>query len=348
MSRTRKVLVSAILLTSLAVGALLLYRRAAHPPEIARLLPEGDVLVYVNLKPIHLWDVSQSKPGQVEGDYQTFIDQTGIQFQRDLDEAAMSRRDTPDGRDIESTEILTGRFDPQRLKAFLEKISAQRDNYHGRIIYLIPHEGHSVRVSLLDDKRVAVTNMASSDPMHEIIDGTDKLPDGPALLQGFFMQVPLASLGWLIVRTGSGSQRPRMPGGLSFDFFENTTTVGSVRYKGDLLLRADVIAATDNSAKKVVESAGGFLSMYRTVAQSVGAHGTDPDVKAAIDSIQVQQNKNVAVFTATVSQRFLKKLVAEAQTEAAPAAASPSPTPAQRPSRLHHQTTKATPKPPAE
>lgn len=339
MPRYRKLLVSVLVLALFAIAlAWLLYRHAAQPPEIARLLPEGDVLVYANVKPIHLWESGQSKPTHIEGDYQSFIDQTGIQLERDLDEAAMSRRDTPDGHDTESTEILSGRFDPQRLKSWLVKTSAQRDSYHNRIIFLIPHEGHAVRVCVLDQKRVAVTNMASSDPMHEIIDGADKPPQGPSLLQSYYQQVPLASLAWLIIRTGSGSQRPQMPNGWSFDFLESTTTVGSLRYKGDLLLRAEVIAASDNAAKNVMDSASSFLSMYRAVAQSLGAHGTDPDVKAAIDSIQVQQNKNVAVFTATLSQRFLKKLVSEAQSEAAVASPSPSPAPRhrRRPDRRLH------------
>lgn len=345
----RKLLISVLLLAMLAVVGLFLYRRSAQPPELARLLPEGDILVYANLKPAHLWDAAKSRPVQVEGEYQSFIDQTGIQFERDLDEAAMSRRETTDGKDTESSEILAGRFDQQRLKAFLEGISTQRESYHDRILYTIPHEGHTVRVCVLDAKRVAITNMASSDPMHEIINGADKLPDGPSLLQRYYRRVPLASLGWMIVRS-AGSQRAQLPAGWSFDFLENTVTVGSVRYKGDLLLRADVIAGSESEAKRVVEAAGGFVSLYRTIAQSLGTRGTDADVKAAIDSIQMQQNKNVAVFTATVSQRFLKKLISEAGSEGAPVGptTSPSPSPApQHKFRRHRRLPKANPTPPA-
>jgi hypothetical protein len=315
-------------------------------PEIARLLPEGDAIVYANLKPAHLWDLTRSTPVAVEGEYQNFINQTGIQFERDLDEVAMSRRDTADGKDTESTEIFLGRFDAQRLKTYLESISTQRDSYHGRLLYIIPHEGHTVRVCVLDASRVAVTNMASSDPMHEIIDGIDSSPAGPSLLQSYYRKVPVASLGWLIVRNGP-TQAAQLPGPLSFDFLNNTVTVGSVRYAGDLKLRADVIAATDDSAKQVVDSASSFLAMYRTVAQSVGTHGTDADIKAAIDSIQVEQNKNVAVFTATLSQRVLKKLVSDVGPRSAAPTASPSPTPDQR--RHHHPRRKSMerPTPPA-
>jgi hypothetical protein len=343
----RKLLIAIPLLIAVAVLGFWIYRHSARPPEIARLLPEGDVILYANLKPAHLWDLAKSKPVQVEGEYQRFIDQTGIQFERDLDEVSMSRRDTADGRDTESAEVFAGRFDEQRLRSFLESISTQRDSYRGRILYVIPHEGHTVRVCVLDRKRVAVTNMAASDAMHEIIDALEDSPAGPSLLQGYYQHVPAASLGWLLIRNGSGVQSAQLSGGWSFDFLENTVTVGSVRYEGDLRLRADVIAASDNAAKQVVDSAGSFLSMYRTIAQSVGAHGNDPDVKAAIDSIQIQQNKNVAVFTATLSQRFLKKVVSEAGSQAAAPAASPSPSPGPKRHRYRRHKITARRTPPA-
>lgn len=348
MPSRRKLLISVLFLAALAVLGLIFYQRSLQP-AIARLLPEGDVLVYANLRPAHLWEMAKSRPVQPESEYQRFIEQTGIQFERDLDEAAMSRRDTPDGKDTESSEVFLGRFDPQRLKAFLESISSSHDNYRDRVIYVIPHEGHTVRVCVLDEKRVAVTNAAPADSMHEIIDGTEKLPGGPSLLRAYYQRVPLASLAWIIVRTGPGAERPQLPTGWSFDFLENTVTVGSVRYKGDLLLRADVIASSDDGAKNVADSAGSFLSVYRTVAQSVGAHGTDADVKAAIDSIQIQQNKNVAVFTATLSQRFVKKLVSEAGVEPAATEASPSPTPIPQPRKRHkhRRQPRANPTPPA-
>lgn len=342
----RKLLISVLFLALLAVVAgLLLYRRSQQPPELARLLPEGDIIVYANLKPVHLWEMTKTQPAHAEGEYQNFIDQTGIQLERDLDELAMSRRPTADGKDTESVEVLAGSFDSGKLTTFLEKLAAQKDSFHGHIIYVIPHEGHTVRVSILDPRRVAITNMASSDQIHEIIDGTETTPEGPSLLQAYYKHVPVTSLGWVILRTGSVSQ---LPNGYSFDFLENTVTVGSVRYAGDLLLRADVVAPSDNDAKRVVDSAGGFLSMYRTVEKAVTPHGTDADVKAAIDSIQVQQNKNVAEFTATLPQRVVKKLVSEAGSQVTKPAASPSPAPPPEHRRRHrrHKAT-ASPTPPA-
>src|SRR5262249_6901604 len=138
-----------------------------------------------------------------------------------------------------------------------------------------------------------------------------------------YRNVPLTSLAWLIDRIPPNAPTPQLPGGINFSFLENTVTVASLRYAGDVLFQADVIAPTEADAKNVMESAKTFLAVYRTVARTVRTKGTDADVKAAIDSIQVNQKGNVTVFNATLSQKFLKKLV-EVQPEGVTAAPSPA------------------------
>jgi len=325
MAKHRKLLISVLLLALVGSAAVLLWLRTRRAPEAVRLLPEGEIILYANLKPAHLWDLGQSRPVQLEGDYRDFVEQTGIQFERDLDEVAMSRRDTPDGKDTESSEVLVGQFDQQRLRNYLEKISAERTTYHDRTIFSVPHEGHTVRVSILDPRRVAVTNMVSADPIQAIIDAWYSPPAGPALLREHYPRVPVTALGWMIANIPAGAKAPQLPMGWSFDFLENTVTVASLRYQGDVRLQADVIARSEADAIRIVDNANTFLTISRAASQSLGARGPDPDVKAAFDSIQAQQNKNVAVFTATVSQRMLKKLVFEARPESTAPVPSPSP-----------------------
>src|SRR5262249_3696856 len=114
MGKNRKLLILVLLLAAVGVAAFLLYHRAEQPPAAARLLPEGDRLFYLNLRPLHLRDLSKSKPAELERGYREFVEQTGIQFERDLEEVAMSRRDSPGGRDVESAEVFVGRFDTER------------------------------------------------------------------------------------------------------------------------------------------------------------------------------------------------------------------------------------------
>ena len=321
MFKHRKLLILAsLLVAAIAIGAFL-YHRGTQPPESASLLPEGDLIIYLDLKPVHLFDLDKSGPVRLEGEYKDFVEQTGIQFERDLDEVAMSRRDTPDGRDVESSEIFIGRFDEARLKNYLQKLASDTERYRNYTIYSIAHEGHVVRVSLLGAGKVAATNMASAEPMHGMIDRTFKPSSGPTLLKDHYHDVPLGSLAWLMDRISNKPDNVPLPGGFGLTLPSDTVAVASLRYTGSLLFRADVFAQSEVQAKQIVDSANTHLALVRSIGQVVGTRGPDKDIKAAFDSIQVEQKENVAVFTATVPQTILKKIWSEAQAEGAVPAA---------------------------
>jgi hypothetical protein len=326
MRKYRKLLISALLLVMVVALGFLLYRRTSIAPEAIRLLPEGDRLGYVNLQPVHLLDMARS-PVQLDQEYRDFIDQTGIHLERDLDEAAISRRDTPDGKDVESSEIFVGRFDAERLKNYLQKLSTATETYRDHTVFSIPNENHTVRVCILDGSRVAVTNMAAADSMHGIIDQFYKPSQGPSLLADYYHDVPVTSVAWLIGRIPDDPDGVQIPGGLSFTFPAKAVAVASLRYNGALLCQADVFAQSESDAKQIVDSANTHLTLARSIAQWMGAKGPDKDVKAAFASIQVQQKEKMAVFTATIPPAILKKIWAEAQPESPAPSPLPSPTP---------------------
>src|SRR5258708_1339122 len=299
MRKYRKLLISALLLVMVVALGLLLYRRASQPPETVRLLPEGDRLIYVNLKPVHLMNLNNAQPVVEKllsifdvkpSGYRNFVEQTGIHLERDLDETSMSRRDTPDGKDVESSEIFVGRFDTERLKNFLQKLAVTTETYRDHIVFSIPNESHTVRVCILDNTRIAVTNMSAAGPMHGIIDQFYKPSGGgPSLLAGYYHDVPVTSVAWLIGRIPDEPDAVQLPGGLSFSFPGSGVAVASLRYNGALLCQADVFAQSESEAKQIVDSANSHLALARGIAQFMGTKGPDKDVKAAFASIQVQQ-----------------------------------------------------------
>jgi hypothetical protein len=324
MLKHRKLLILAsLLVAAAAVGFVIIYHHSTQVPEVARLLPEGDLIVYANLKPVHLFDLNKSGPISPEGDYKDFIDRTGIQPERDIDEVAMSRRDTPDGRDVESSEILIGHFDQNRLRDYLQLLSSAREPYRNLTIYSIAHEGHTVRVALLEGSRVAITNMASPEPMHGIVDRSLKPSAGPVLLS-HYGDVPLGSMAWLIDRIPNKPDNVELPGGFAITLPAEAVAVGSLRYTGSLLLRADVFAQSEAQARQIVDSANSHLALVRSIGQFIKAKGQDQDIKAAFDSLQATQKENVATFTATIPQSVLKKIWSEAQSQGAiPASGKP-------------------------
>jgi len=316
MFKHRKLLILAILLVVATAVGIVIYHHSTQVPEAARLLPEGDLILYANLKPVHLFDLNKSGPINPEGDYKDFVDRTGIQPERDIDEVAMSRRDTPDGRDVESSEILIGHFDQSRLRDYLQLLSSSRELYRNYTIYSISHEDHTVRVALLDVSRVAITNMVSPEPMRGIIDRSLKPSAGPALLS-HYSDVPLGSLAWLIDRIPNKPDNVQLPGGFSITLPAEAVAVGSLRYTGSLLLRADVFAQSEAQARQIVDSANSHLALVRSIGQFIKTKGPDQDIKAAFDSLQATQKENVATFTATIPQSVLKKIWSEAQSQGA-------------------------------
>ncbi|HWG40133.1 MAG TPA: hypothetical protein VN658_06260 [Candidatus Acidoferrales bacterium] len=316
MFKYRKLLILVILLVVAAAVGFVLYRHSTQVPEAARLLPEGDLIIYANLKPVHLFDLNKSGSVQPQGEYKDFIDHTGIQPERDIDEVAMARRDTPDGRDVESSEVLIGHFDQSRLRDYLQLLSSAREPYRNFTIYSIAHEGHTVRVALLDGGKVAITNMVSPEPMHGIIDRSLKPSAGPVLLS-HYSDVPLGSLAWLIDRIPNKPDNVQLPGGFAITLPAEAVAVGSLRYTGSLLLRADVFAQSEAQARQIVDSANSHLALVRSIGQFIKTKGPDQDIKAAFDSLQATQKENVAVFTATIPQSVLRKILSEAQSQGA-------------------------------
>ena len=182
-----------------------------------------------------------------------------------------------------------------------------------------------MRVALLDGGRVAITNMVSPEPMHGIIDRSFKPSAGPVLLS-HYSDVPLGSLAWLIDRIPNKPDNVQLPGGFAITLPAEAVAVGSLRYTGSLLLRADVIAQSEAQARQIVDSANSHLALVRSIGQFIKTKGPDQDIKAAFDSLQATQKENVATFTATIPQSILKKIWSEAQSQGAiPAASKPKP-----------------------
>src|SRR3954470_6429426 len=78
----------ALAVVIVAIAAAVLLRKAA-PPESVRLLPEAQAYLYVNVGPLRRADIQMS-PVQLDPDYAQFVQETGFQFERDLDEAAFA------------------------------------------------------------------------------------------------------------------------------------------------------------------------------------------------------------------------------------------------------------------
>jgi hypothetical protein len=324
--RRRLPIIIAVLLIAGAV-ALIVFLRKHAPPEAARLLPGADGFVYVNLQWMRRANLLGELPAVPhDPEYEQFIQQTGFQFERDLEEVAFAVHYSAPAVQPRFSEVFVGKIDGERLRAYLAKLASTTENYRSVDIYTIPLEGRTLRVAVLGPDTVAASNVDDPQVIQGIVNRSRKLASpfgGPSLLRQYYKHVPLASLAWAIVKINPSADGSRaMSGGWSSWFSQPAVLLASIRYLRELHLRAVVFAGSEQEAKKVAERADGYLSLFHSAEAAAGAQGSDPDVKALFDSVQIEQQKDRVLLSAKVPVGFLRKALAEA-----PLAVSPEPAP---------------------
>ena len=327
--RRRVPVLLAVLAVAAALVAVVQLRRRA-PPEPARLLPGADGFLYVNLKWLRtLKAIGQLPPVPHDPDYERFIQETGFQFERDLDEAAFAVHypaswgngatggNAPRPR---LTEVFVGRIESQRLASYLRKIAGTVETYHSTVVYTIPYEDAAFRVAVLNVDSVAVSNHDDPAVIRGIIDRSHKLASpfaGPALLRQYYKALPVVSktlpvlkLAWFIGRVQPSNDL----GSWSVLFPKPTTVVVSAfwsLYSPTLQLRAEAHTANAADAQRLTDQVSTYVNLFHAAELAVATHGADPDVKAFFESLSVQTSGDRAVLTAVIPPAFLRKVVEE-------------------------------------
>jgi hypothetical protein len=321
MTHRRTKLSIAIVIVVLLLLAGAIYLRKEAPPEAARLLPESDGIVYFNLRPLRSATHFDLHPVQHSPEYQQFIDATGIQFERDLDEAAFAlhRMTNPRGPNgsVAFSDVFVGHFDGRRLAQYLASIAPSQENYAGHTIYNIPSEGRTVRVALLGYDIVAVSNAPSPEQIHSMIDRyrTAALPfSGSSILSKHYSQVPLLSIAWGLgqIALPLGANGPRVMG-IRVPLQVDATFIASLTWIGKVHLRVEEIAPSDGAAADTTESLQTILTLVKSMANTGVSEPFDADARTLINSIAVERHRNQAVLTATIPTGLLQRVMSSPQ-----------------------------------
>ena len=283
MPRRTKATIIIVLLVLLLV-ALAAYLRRKAPPEAARLLPESDCILYFNLRPLRAYTHFDRNQVPRDPQYQAFIDATGFEFERDLDEAAfglhrMSNPLGPNGA-VAYSEVFLGHIDGKRLARYLGSIAAQTEEYAGHTIYDIPSQGRTVRVALLGYDMVAASNTPTPEQIHSMLDRyrTSALPfSGSSLLTDHYSEVPLLSVAWGIgkITVPLKSDGIRIMG-FHFPIALDTTFIGSLRWAGALRLRIEEIAPTELAATVSSDALSTMVAIGRAAENNLPSAMTNP------------------------------------------------------------------------
>jgi hypothetical protein len=327
-ARRQLVIISiCVLLFVGAVGIVVVLRKQAAP-EPARLLPEADAVIYVDLATVRNLTAFDQPLPQLAPGYEEFVRETGFSFERDLDEAAMAvHRGSPKASahgvarsDARYTEVLVGHYDPIKLAQYLHQHARSTEAYRGVDVFSFPIENRTLRIALLAIDTVAISNLDDPGDIHGIIDRFKKvaLPfGGPPLVREYYRKIPLGSLLWAIARLPASSNWPNatssftLPGGIDVGLPGDCDVVVSLRMLTTIHARADFYTQSAQAARQFTEQTSTFLAVFRGIQASTTSGSGDADVKAVFDSIKVSQSDNRAEITATIPPSFLRKLVAQ-------------------------------------
>jgi hypothetical protein len=325
--RIRRTFPIALAVVAIAAAVTLTVQLRKHaPPEAARLLPGADGFLYANFG--WMRKASNGKPlfpVSHDPDYERFIQETGFDYERDLDSVAFAIHypekwpgggtggSAPEAR---FSEVFVGHFDATRCTDYLKRNAKSVENYGSVDIFTIPISGRTFRIAMLGVDIVAASNHDDPAVIRGMVDRSRRLASpfgGPALLRRYYKRVQLASPMWLVARI--------VPSAPEFDGWSNVFAkpadlVASVSYNplhlplraGALHLRAEAWAASGDDAREITDKLNVFLAMFHSAEASVGSPGTDADVKAAFESVQVRQEESRATIIATLPAGFFHKL----------------------------------------
>ena len=326
-----------LLLMLALVGALAVavWLRKTAPPESARLLPESDAILYVNLRPLRLATHFDRTPVSHSPDYQHFEDATGIQPERDLDAVAFAlhRMPNPNGPNgpVAYSEVFEGRFDGAKLARYLGSIAMSQEDYEGHTVFTIPVEGRQLRIAQLGYDTIAASNMPTTEQIHAMLDryrASASPFSGSSLLAARYKDVPLLSSAWGIGHVGLPlSERGRIRVfGLDLPLSEDTTFVASLRYGvGAVHFRVEQIAASEEDAARSAEALDGLVRLIRAIQPKVVAQSDKADADAVREftaSLKIEQHKDRMVLSASLPLDLVKKLATPLSDAASDSAAA--------------------------
>jgi hypothetical protein len=322
-------LTAVVVFAALGIMALL---RAKAPPEVARLLPESDAIVYVNLKPLRATTHLDKSPMNRSHAFQQFIDATGIVPERDIDSAAFALHrvpmqpapaNAPQAADIYTSEVFNGRFDGERLTKYLEGIASSKEKYANHIVYTIQLDDQKLRVAQLDYDTIAASNMPTVEQIHSMLDRANAPAlgtSGSSLLAARFHDVPLLSQAWGIGHIGLPFSHN---GAIAVNGFElplaaDSDLVASVRYTpaehvlsgGAVKVRVEDIAPSELAAKTTVDSLNAVLDLLRgfTSGEQQPHDAGDAALRQVITDMTVEQHSQRAQLEATATLEQVKAI----------------------------------------
>jgi hypothetical protein len=257
------------------------------------------MVAYANIREIMSSDVRQKlrefQATSPDGSQHRFQDETGIDFEKDIDYVVASGAGAQDaGTEDRPLLLARGRFDAVRIEGLIRERGGSVEDYHGKRLFTQPDmrmavtfvEPDLVAVGSLDAVRRAVDTKAGS------------LPDvkGNADVMRLVREVDNGTA-WAVARFDAIS--PRLSGGLApqlppINWFAVTSHIDSG-------VRGTMHAETrdEASAQNLQEVIRGMMALAR---MQVGQHA---ELSAFVDSLELSGNGNTVTLGFSVPAEMI-------------------------------------------
>lgn len=314
LSLWRKLILLSVVLLLLAGGGWLWWRQHTTTlPELARLLPDGQILFYANLQPLRQAGLLNDAHFAHAADYAAFIQDSGFDFERDVDALALSMQGIPPGPH-QSLLLLQGRFHPQFF-SYLQRQNGTPELLRKHRLYRMAGRDGPLQVLILDAHRIAVTNATDHAVLRALLDRTGhwwqpwRSPAGPELLQTLGPNQPAGALGWLAVDYAGLASQQQTAGWLSL--LEGSRTLllrvdaDPVRGAGLTFVDSTVLASDAHRIDQKLEQ---MASLY--AAHAVGDPKADPRMLHLLQHARFEQDGASLRATLMIPPAELKALFA--------------------------------------
>jgi len=318
----KRTLYSLLLMLALILALIAaVWLRKHAPPEVARLLPESDAIVYLNLRPLRAATHLERAPVSRSPEFQQFIDATGI-------DPSATWTPPPLLCTVWTTpQAPTARSPTRRSSRAASTANAWPTTWPAWPLLRSNTPATSSTPSPSKAAGCASRSLATTlSPPPTCPPRADPLHARPLSRLGVAV-CRLVAAGLALPRRAAALQRvghrPRRPPlfGARTDHrlrpetaaTEDTTFVASLRYGlGTLHLRIEQIAPTEADAARSTEALDALLRIFQAIQPKIEAQSETSDADAVREfaaSIQIEQHKDRAVLTANLPMQLLKKLV---------------------------------------
>src|SRR5882757_3937697 len=305
-----------------AIVTVVVQLRKIAPPEAARLLPGADAFVYADLQWARRATILTGLP-QVKRspEYEQFVQDSGVDFERDVEQAALAVHYRTAGAPPRYSAVLTGHIDAARLGNYFRRFSRSTETEEGVEIYSIPLQGQTLRAAILGPDMVALSNHDDAEVLRGVVVRSRKRASpfgGPSFLRAYFKRVPFASLAWVIARVDPKmtlAEMPQLPIPAGRLLQSPAVVVASARLIRAVHVRAEAFTSSPDEAQTLTDKLNAVLALLRFSDAETPSGGPDPDVKAFFESLKVAQEKDRTVLTATMPLGFVRKVFRDPATE---------------------------------